>query len=427
MGCAALAAQRMTSLWRVAHGPRVAVRNEPSSAAKMVGAVNQDVIVRGTVVGGGEWLMLEDPYAGCFMLIEGSRVGLGTLLKPVAATGEPPQPPSPEPKAMVPPTPAQQQAPALPAASPKMSAVGPPCFWQVRHTARVMVRSTPNSNGRVVDSRSVNEVVLARPLDCGWVELSFGAEYPREDFKADSLNACHLSCSARPHCSSSKDAHSTPAAGSGRTGYMLIDGAGLGFGKLLERLDDGNACSATLLQAPVISGTHALALTVDLESLMRALPAACERVEVRLRRLEYEDGSSDSGRGSDGKKHSKEGGGGGSDGGGSDGGGSDGDGSDGCGTSTSTIGVYSRLRTTPVLVRGLHPEERVLLCARAVDSAGILVGVSAWVESRTTAMPMGDCVVSRAPTPTRPHAHAHVRPKHPGCARDVHAEQDTSS
>lgn len=67
----------------VVHTPRVAVRKEPDTKAQMVGSKAHGEVVHAQSVADG-WVKLG---AGQFMLIDGTGVGLSTLLEPQPITG----------------------------------------------------------------------------------------------------------------------------------------------------------------------------------------------------------------------------------------------------------------------------------------------------------------------------------------------------
>ena len=87
--------------------------------------------------------------------------------------------------------------------------------WRVVHAPRVAVRESPGTNAKMLGSRAHGDTVCAEREENGWIKLG----------KASILCAC---------CAGNLPLRDLSADGT--AGWMLIDGASVGLGPLLERL-----------------------------------------------------------------------------------------------------------------------------------------------------------------------------------------------
>jgi len=159
--------------WLVSHD-RVAIRATPATKGKAVGlkARGDRITVAGRE---GDWLRL-DPSSlqqsdsEGWMLIDGTSLGLGVLLKPVSPTSEE-APASPPPKGAAAPKPAPKPA-AKPASSgdAEQAFIAPVCF-EVVH-AMVHVRDHPDVNSRSLGSHRKGEVLLVEARKGAWLRLA---------------------------------------------------------------------------------------------------------------------------------------------------------------------------------------------------------------------------------------------------------------
>ena len=213
--------------YKVVFGPRVAVRTSPSTSAKAIGAKPKGDIVEGefyqNVSSGQPWLWLNKDGEGGYMLIDGTSVGLGTLLEPIE---EPRKSPPPKPPAAAAATPSPPKPPPLPTT--------PGRLYQVVHSPHIAVRNSPSRSARAISLLQFNAVVKAWPVEQesekGWVRL--------EDDR------------------------------SGSAAYALSDGRAIGFGTLLQPLllssNSADDDIEKLLDAPSLQLASALALRVTL-------------------------------------------------------------------------------------------------------------------------------------------------------------------
>lgn len=167
--------------------------------------------------------------------------------------------------------------------------------WRVVHGPRVAVRATPGTSGRMVATKAMGAIVASVVERDGWIRL-------QEAFE-------------------------------GGEGWMLVDGAVLGLGALLERV-------APEVDAPVVVLAHSTALRVKLPGI---LPP--HKLEVLV------ECSSPS-------------------------------------TAVSHVFQPSRAGET-VLLRGLRPGSSARLYARLLDRTGSAVAASPWVGTATLPRPSG--------------------------------------
>eukprot|EP00930_Biecheleria_cincta_P072004 TRINITY_DN59446_c0_g1_i1.p1 TRINITY_DN59446_c0_g1~~TRINITY_DN59446_c0_g1_i1.p1 ORF type:complete len:1295 (-),score=267.50 TRINITY_DN59446_c0_g1_i1:53-3841(-) len=234
---------------------QVAVRSSTSVQSRMCGSIPQGSRLQGCLAqteDGVEWLRLSEdsikawrlnvPVGGAFVLIHGRTVGLGELLRPVqlpqlqGSDGAPPKKVAPaQPEAEPPPPNARRD--------------GPVGNFLVVHS-KVVVRQAPSTDARFLGVRLQGAAVTGTPFVVGgaaWLQLRV------------------------------RD---------GDGGWMLVDGASVGLGTLLQRLADlAEDALAWAQQQQFTDAGKAVVWTAETEAEVRRLEAEARSQVAPMRPL----------------------------------------------------------------------------------------------------------------------------------------------